>query len=109
LAGRTVSLKVRYPDFTTVSRSHSFDSSVDVAHDLFAAARQLMARIDRTRAVRLLGVGVSSLEPAGAPRQLGLDRPAAWDDVAAAVDDIRSRYGEDAVSKARLVPPPERQ
>jgi DNA polymerase-4 len=106
LAGRTVSLKVRYPDFTTVSRSHSFDSAVDVEHDLFAAARQLMARIDRTRAVRLLGVGVSSLEPAGAPRQLGLDRPAAWDDVAAAVDEIRSRYGENAVSKARLVPPP---
>ncbi|NNC92011.1 MAG: DNA polymerase IV [Acidimicrobiia bacterium] len=107
LAGRTVSLKVRYADFTTVSRSHSFDSSVDVAHDLFVAARQLMERVDRTRAVRLLGVGISSLEPAGAPRQLGLDRPAAWDDVAAAVDEVRSRYGEGAVSKARLVPPPE--
>ncbi|MDH3538782.1 MAG: DNA polymerase IV [Acidimicrobiia bacterium] len=106
LAGRTVTLKVRYPDFTTVSRSHSVDSAVDVAHDLFVVTRQLMARVDRTRAVRLLGVGVSSLEPAGAPRQLGLDRPAAWDDVAAAVDEIRSRYGDGAVSKARLVPPP---
>jgi len=107
LAGHTVSLKVRYPDFTTVTRSHSFHSAVDVAHDLFVAARDLMDRIDRTRAVRLLGVGVSSLEPAGAPRQLGLDRPAAWDDVAAAVDEIRSRYGENAVSKARLASPPE--
>ncbi len=106
LAGRTVTLKVRYPDFTTVTRSHSFDSAVDVSHHLFQAARDLMGRVDLARPVRLLGVGVSSLEPAGAPRQLGLDRPAAWDDVTSAVDQIRSRYGERAVWPARLVRPP---
>lgn len=107
LAGRTVTLKVRYADFTTVTRSHSFASAADVSHDLFVAARDLLGRVDLTRTVRLLGVGVSVLEPSGSPRQLGLDRPAAWDDVTAAVDQIRSRFGDNAVSPARLVARPD--
>ncbi len=107
LAGRTVTLKVRYPDFTTLTRSQSLDSAIDVSHDLFGVVQELVGRVDLGRPVRLLGVGVSSLEPAGAPHQLGLDRPAIWDDVSTAVDAIRSRFGEEAVSPARLVPPPE--
>jgi DNA polymerase-4 len=107
LAGRTVSLKVRYADFRTVTRSHSFTSPVDVAHDLFGAVRDLGRRTDLSQPIRLLGVGVSTLEAAGSPKQLGLDRPAAWDDVAAAVDAIRARFGEDAVTPARLVDGPE--
>jgi DNA polymerase-4 len=109
LAGRTVTLKVRYADFTTVTRNYSFDSAADVSHDLFMAARELLDRVDRTRPVRLLGVGVTSLEPSGAPRQLGLNRPAAWDDVTAAVDEIRSRFGDGAVSPARLVDRPDKR
>ncbi|MBT8164662.1 MAG: DNA polymerase IV [Acidimicrobiia bacterium] len=109
LAGRTVTLKVRFPDFTTVTRSQSLESAIDVSHDLFGVVRELMGRVDLDRPVRLLGVGVSSLEAAGAPLQLGLDRPAAWDDVSTAVDAIRTRYGDEAVSPARLVSPPDRE
>jgi DNA polymerase-4 len=107
LAGRTVTFKIRFPDFTTVTRSQSLGSAIDVPHDLFGVVRDLMGRVDLDRPVRLLGVGVSSLEQAGAPLQLGLDRPAAWDDVSSAVDAIRTRYGDGAVSPARLVQPPE--
>ncbi|MDH3606447.1 MAG: DNA polymerase IV [Acidimicrobiia bacterium] len=106
LSGRTVTLKLRYPDFTTITRSHSFDSGIDVSHDLYAAVRQLLARVDLKRPVRLLGVGVSSLEKAGGPRQLGLNRSAAWDDVSAAIDEVRARFGEEAVAPARLASPP---
>ncbi len=107
LAGRTVTLKARFPDFTTVTRSHSTATTMDVSHDLFAVVRQLLHRVDLSQPVRLLGVAVGGLEPAGGPRQLGFDRPAAWDDVAAAVDQIRSRFGEDAVSPARLLARPD--
>lgn len=108
LAGRTVTLKLRYPDFTTVTRSHSFESPVDVTHDIYEAVRELLARVALDRPVRLLGVGVTSLEPAGGPRQLGLTRSAAWDDVTTAVDAVRARFGEGAVAPARLAAPPPR-
>lgn len=107
LAGRTITLKVRYPDFTTVSRSHTLDTPVDVSRDLFTVVADLLTRVDGSRPVRLLGVGVSGLEPAGAPRQLGLDRAVAWDDVTATLDQIRARFGDDAVTPARLISPPE--
>lgn len=107
LAGRTVTLKVRYADFTTVTRSHSSTSAVDLTHDLAQTVRELAGRLDLDRPVRLLGVAVTTLEAAGSPRQLALDRSKAWEDVTAAVDRVRTRYGMDAVSRARLVDVPE--
>ncbi len=107
VAAGTVTLKVRYRDFTTFTRSQATHSPIDVTHDLLAVVRQLAARADLNQPVRLLGVGASSLELAAAPRQLGFERPAAWDEVAKAVDAVRSRFGDEAVTPARLVDPPE--
>lgn len=106
LAAGTVTLKVRYGDFTTLTRSQASETPIDVPHDLLAAVRQLTKRVDLDRPIRLLGVGATGLEPAGLPRQLAFERPAAWDDVAKAVDEVRSRFGESAVTPARLVDPP---
>ncbi len=106
LAAGTVTLKVRYRDFTTLTRSQATESPIDVPHDLLAVVRQLATRVDLRQAVRLLGVAASSLQLADAPRQLGLERSAAWDDVAKAVDEVRSRFGDEAVTPARLVDPP---
>lgn len=107
LAAGTVTLKVRYRDFTTLTRSQATETPIDVTHDLLVSVRHLASRVDLAQPIRLLGVGASSLQPAGAPRQLGLERPAAWDDVAKAVDAIRIRFGDSAVTPARLVEPPE--
>lgn len=107
LAAGTVNLKVRYRDFTTLTRSQASETPVDVPHDLLAAVRQLATRVDLDQPIRLLGVGATDLEPAGSPRQLGLERSAAWDDVAKAVDEVRSRFGDSAVTPARLVEPPD--
>ena len=107
LAAGTITLKVRYRDFTTLTRSQTTETPIDVMHDLLASVRELAVRVDLAQPIRLLGVGASSLEPAGAPRQLGLERPATWDDVAKAVDAVRTRFGDSAVTPARLVDPPE--
>jgi DNA polymerase-4 len=106
---RTVTLKVRYFDFVTVTRSETPDRAVDTAHDLFAVARRLLERVPRAgKGVRLLGLGVSGLEPGGGPRQLDLeDRP--WDDLEEAVGRIRGRFGADAVGPARLAGRPARR
>lgn len=73
LLARTVTLKLRWPDFTTLTRSVSRTSATNTADALFAAAAQLLAANRRAeQAVRLLGVGASNLRPAHEPGQLSL-------------------------------------
>jgi DNA polymerase-4 len=103
LAGRTVTLKVRYPDFETLTRSRTIDGAVDGWRDLFRIGTELLGELRLARPVRLLGLGASSLEPAGQPRQLGIDSSADWDRVEDAVSGVRDRFGERAITPARLL------
>ena len=72
---RTVTIKVRYSDFTTITRSHTMPSTSDAD----AIAARAVALIDRTdagrRAVRLLGVGVHNLCGVGAPEPVSVEPP----------------------------------
>ncbi|MEO9324578.1 DNA polymerase IV [Nocardioides sp. C4-1] len=61
LSGRTVSIKVRLHDFTTLSRSATLPSPTDTAATIARVARTLIADLDTSGGVRLLGVGVSGL------------------------------------------------
>lgn len=61
LSGRTVTIKVRLHDFTTLSRSSTLPSPTDSAGTVARLARTLLADLDTTGGVRLLGVGVSGL------------------------------------------------
>lgn len=103
VAGRTVSIKVRFHDFRTITRSVTLPSPVDTGPDVIRAASDLLEKIDPTTGVRLLGVHVSQLV-AGAARQLTLDDVEApsWDDATGAIDAIRARYGSDAIVPASL-------
>ncbi len=107
LAARTIQLKVRYADFTTVTRSLTVDAPVDDTAALARAARTLLARLSGGRPVRLLGVGGSALSRSAAPRQLALDR-GERDALTAAADRVRDRFGDDAIGPARLVGRPRR-
>jgi len=99
---RTVHLKVRFGDFTTVDRSRTLEEAVDTAHDLYRAARSLSERAGiGSRPVRLLGLGAGGLEPGDAPRQLGLEG-SSWHDLERAVDRVRGRFGRASVHPARL-------
>lgn len=95
LAGRTVALKIRWPDFTTISRQTTLGQPTSDDAEIFRSAWRLFEEVwERGSAVRLIGVGVSGLGPP--VRQLGL-----WDaDVErqrrlqAAIDTLRDRYTE---------------
>jgi len=101
----TLSLKVRYPDFTTVTRSHTSDGAVSTSAEMFETARSLLSRTAASdRGVRLLGISADGLEDDDAPRQLDLD-PGPWEEIDQAVDDIRQRFGSDAVGRAALTDP----
>ncbi|MGH8871811.1 MAG: DNA polymerase IV [Acidimicrobiia bacterium] len=103
LAARTVTLKVRYDDFTTVTRSVTPGGAVDSPRDLYARARDLLGTVDLDRPVRLLGLGGSSLEAAKDPRQLLIDSDESWAAVTEAVAEVRERFGEHSVEPARLL------
>lgn len=74
LRGRTVTLKVRYADFTTITRSRSIQRPFQDAAMLYGLAKELLVSSTDagSRSVRLLGVSVGSLIRAGAPEQLWL-------------------------------------
>jgi DNA polymerase-4 len=104
LACRTVTLKVRYADFQTITRSHSEPAPVDTGPAIATVAEELLEDIDLARGVRLLGVSGSNLaEPGG--RQLTFDdaKPEEWERAAAAIDSIRDRFGDSAVGPAALL------
>ena len=108
LAGRTITLKVRFGDFTTLTRSTTVPDPVDHTPDLFDLARTLMAKIERRgRGVRLLGIGASTLMPRESARQLSLDSPGR-DAAALAAEEVRARFGASSVIPARLAPLPVR-
>lgn len=105
LAGRTLMLKVRFGDFTTVTRRVSASDPIDHTPDLWEGAVALLDKVDtRGRSVRLLGVGVSALVPRQSPRQMSMDHPGR-DAAAAAAEKVRERFGADAVIPARLAGP----
>lgn len=73
LFARTVTLKVRLPDFTTVSRSQTLHGATDRAEVIARCARALLDGVDVTGGVRLLGVGVSGFTDAGQEELFDLD------------------------------------
>jgi DNA polymerase-4 len=109
LAGRTVSLKVRFADFSTITRSRTLRSATDGAQEIYAVARALYdgLALERVR-IRLVGVRVEQLGArADQSRQLVLGEPeVGWREAEAAIDAATARFGRDAVRPARLLRPP---
>ena len=107
LQARTVTLKLRFADFSTITRSHTEPVPVDTAQAVGRAALTLLEAVDVSDGVRLLGVSVSGLQP-GQGEQLSLDDWAGepghrdWERAARAVDEVRRRFGESAVAPAAL-------
>jgi DNA polymerase-4 len=107
-AGRTVSIKVRFADFTTLTRSRTLSEPIDVARTIYAVARGLYEtlHLDRAR-IRLVGVRVEGLVASDAQaHQLAFDeRPRGWREAEQAVDRATRRFGSGAVRPASLVAP----
>ena len=104
LAGRTVTLKLRFADFRTVTRGRTLPDATDTDTELHGIAAQLLARLQLGRVpVRLVGVTVSNLQPRGAPVQLrlGPERPG-WEAAVRAADAVRARFGDGSIDLASL-------
>jgi DNA polymerase-4 len=99
---RTLQLKLRYKDFTTITRAHTLPAPTQLDMEIFEQIRLLFHRNWRKRAeVRLLGVHASGFESAGAQADLlDGDRRERWQKALSAADKLRDRFGESKVSLA---------
>lgn len=105
---RTFTLKVRYADFTTITRSFTLDRPVDTAPTILVGLERLVEQLELRTAVRLLGVSGSNL--GRMPVQLSLmdDMGPEADEerrAAEALDAIRSRFGREAIGPASSIGP----
>ena len=112
LRGRTVTLKARFWNFKTVTRSKTLDVPINHGQRIYAVARELLAKIPEGP-LRLLGVQVSNLEDVRTPVQTGLFGSLETDQsersqekmakASSALDNLRKRYGRGTVVPASLL------
>lgn len=108
MLARTVSLKLRYADFSTVTRSKTVHAPVDSAQIVYQVASQLLASLGvRPMSVRLIGVRLEQLESSdGAALQLSLDRrDDNWRSAERALDQVSRKFGGKTVLPAKLLGP----
>ena len=109
--GRTVVLRLRFDDFSRATRSHTMPWATSSTQPILAAARRLVASAAPAiaeRGLTLVGFAVSGIDRSGA-QQLMLPfteagrKPLTTDAIDTAIDQIRRRYGNSAVTPAVLV------
>ena len=104
LFAKTISIKVRFADFSTINRSKTLPLPIDSTHDVYDVVKGLYQalRIERAR-LRLVGVSLENLSE-GAPHQMMLgEREVGWRQAEGAVDQARVRFGKGSVRPARLI------
>ena len=105
-AGRTVTVTLRFADFTTITRAATSGRYLDLDREIFELARQIFLDAWQDEEIRLLGVSVSNLVHSARERQLPLFGYRYWrkyHDLLATVDALRDRYGERVVTWASLL------
>ncbi len=108
VSGRTVTLKVRFSDFTTITRARTLHDTTQVTPEIYSTAADLFVGLGLQRArIRLVGVRVENLvDSAAATRQMVLgERAHGWEDAEKAVDRAVNRFGGSAVRRATLLEP----
>ena len=100
---RTVTLKARLANFTTLTRSRTHPDPTDLGADLYRTVAELYDALPGARRrIRLLGVQAAGLVAAGA-EQLALLRSERWGDVERTIDRIERRFGSGATRPATLL------
>lgn len=96
---KTMQLKLRYSDFTTLTRAHTPEEPTQLDNEIYAVIRKLFRdNYEKRRPVRLLGVQTSGFDEA--PQQLGLleeNKHQRWEKAFTAADKLRDKFGESSV------------
>jgi DNA polymerase-4 len=109
LSAGTVQVKIRQSDFKTFTRQQRLRPPADGTDRIYAIARELLAtwlNENPDASIRLLGVGCSSLAPAGQQDLFAGGAASLASDFDRAIDEIRDRFGSDSVARARTLDRP---
>ena len=101
LSGRTITIKIRFASFRTITRSRTLAVAASLDETLYHVAEEIVSKVALNEGVRLLGVTVSGLVAAGVQMSLfdqGDEKAAA---VAQAIDKVKELFGEAAVTRGR--------
>ena len=108
LAAQTISIKVRFADFKTITRSKTVDLPIAGVQESYEVVKKLYLalKLDRAR-LRLVGVSLENIiDQSDAPHQLLLgEREKGWREATEAIDRATARFGKGSVRPARLVDP----
>jgi DNA polymerase-4 len=101
---KTISIKVRFADFSTISRSKTLPLPIDSTHEIYEIAKTLYLALNLDRArLRLVGISLDNLSEA-APEQLLLGaREKGWREADTAIDRAKLRFGGGSVRPGRLI------
>ena len=108
VAARTISIKVRFADFTTVTRSKTLADPTDLAQDIYRVAQTLLTSMNLQRIrIRLVGVRAENLVPANdVPLKLQFgNREFGWPEAERVLDRVAAKFGKRMLKQARLVDP----
>lgn len=100
---RTIAVKIRFADFTTISRSQSLPEPTAVSQRIGDAALELFDAVDRLQPVRLVGVRAEKLRPSGSAALALWDDDEDWRRLEGALDDATARFGRVVVTRATLL------
>ena len=105
LAAKTISIKVRFSDFKTISRSKTLDLPINSTQEIFEVVKNLYLALGLERVlIRLVGVSLDSLVENDDLQQMVLgQRESGWAQADRAIDRIKQRFGRTSLRPARLV------
>ena len=106
LFAKTISIKVRFADFSTINRSKTLPLPIDGTHEVYEVVKSLYLalKIERAR-LRLVGVSLENLQE-DSPEQLILGaREKGWREAESAIDKAKARFGRGSVRPGRLIKP----
>ena len=110
LAGTTIQIKLRWSDFSTITRQKTLISPSNLDQEIYQTAAALFKEnFHKGKAVRLIGVGVSKLSSPAHQLSLWDDQHQKQHNLLSAVDSLRERYGKDIIKRAHPMPPPTHQ
>lgn len=99
-----LALKVRTRSFTTTTRHHRFFTPIQDTQTIYQTAKDLIDQLNLQRApIRLLGVQLDHLQSAQAARQLQLEMDDSWQEIDGVIDELRSRFGRQALTRGTLL------